>query len=517
MLGPLNLINGTVVSSGGANAAFQAYCLKASVTSGGSSSISTVGGNNNGIHLNENSFVVTGGTLTVSAPMINKIGGTSTGFVKTGNGVMVMTSDNMFSGDVTVSNSILQVGNGGSAGTLGTGVGNVRLVNADASLIFNRSGSTGVSGTISGNGSFIKKGLGSVTLSGSNTYVGETLISNGVLAVTTTNSLPGFATAGKVVLSSGAGLSVGVGRWSVADINALIDTGIYGSDTYFGFDTTAGNYTYSGLFALPNVAGIVKTGPYVLKLPTDTGCAGRVTALSGILQADFGSGLPAETNLVLAGGSYSSASGSVATPLGTDGAQITFASGTASGFSAVDMPLTVNLGGAGDSLLWGSAVFNPSALVLNEIGANTNLTFVNGLTLNGATRTINVNATGSGAAAQIDGVLANGSGTAGLVKGGNGILRLTAANTFTGVTTVNAGTLALTGGDNRLSTNSSITINAGILDLGGGFQNIPVGTFYMNNGAVVQNGDIRYRNASWGPGGAANVTFGVGEIGRAHV
>jgi hypothetical protein len=79
--------------------------------------------------------------------------------------------------------------------------------------------------------------------------------------VTTTNALPGYGVPGRVTLSAGAGLSVGVGSWPDAEIGALIGTGRIPSDTYFGFDTTAGNYTYSGQFALPAVAGLIKTGP----------------------------------------------------------------------------------------------------------------------------------------------------------------------------------------------------------------------------------------------------------------
>ena len=507
--GPLNLANGTVISSGGANSGWQAYQLKGTVTSGGSSSLATTGGNYNGFHLYNTLFAVTNGMLTVSAPLINRPNNTTAGFVKTGNGALVLAADNTFSGGITVSNGILQVGDGGSAGTLGTGGCAVNLVNADATLAFNRSGSVAQSAAISGNGSVFKNGAGLVTLSGANTYAGGTAVNKGVLAVTTTNSLPGYATAGKVALASGAALSVGVGYWAVPEINALIATGIYGSDTCFGFDTTAGNYTYSGQFTLPDVAGIVKTGPYALTLSSDTGCAGGVTVLGGILQADFGAGIPSTTNVTLSGASLSS-TGAITAALGTSLRQINIVSGTACGFSAVGVPLTVNLGGLGASLSWGSSVFNPSALVLNDSGANTNLMFVNGLDLNGATRTVNVNATGVGVATEISGVIANGSGSAGLIKGGAGKLVLSAANTFTGGSTVNAGTLALSGGDDRLSASGNIALNGATLDLGGGAQNVSSGTFTMNNGAVVQNGTVYFRNTSWSPGTAASVTFGAG-------
>ena len=482
--GALNLQGGTLTASGGANANYQAYQLKGVVTSGGDSAISTTGGNYNGVHLFDTTFAVTGGTLTASAPLLNKPGGTVSKLMKTGAGKMVLAADNAFSGAVTVSNGLLQVGTGGAMGSVGTGAGGVALVNADATLVFNRSGTLTQAGAITGSGSLLKQGTGVVTLSGANSYSGGTTVSNGVLAATTANSLPGFATAGKVTLSTGAGLSVGVGSWSNADITSLVNTGVFGSGTFFGFDTTAGNYTYSGQFALPAVAGLVKTGPNVLTLSGSTGIAGSVTALGGILRADFGAGLPAATNATLAGGSLSSSSGSITAALGAGAGQITIAAGAASGFSALDVPLTVNLGGAGASLSWGSAAFNPSVFVLNDVGANTNLIFANGLDLNGTNRTLAVNAS----EAAVNGVIANGSGAAGLVKNGAGTLRLTAPNTFTGGMTLNAGTLALSGGNDRLSTSGALTVSNGKLDLGGNSQTT-AGAVVLDN-AVVTNGTL---------------------------
>lgn len=504
-LGALNLAGGTVVSAGGANSGFQAYSLKGAVTSGGDSSIATTGGNYNGVHLNDTLVAVTGGTLAVSAPLLNKPGGSASKMTKAGAGRLALAADNSFSGGLTVSNGTLLVGSGGSAGSPGSGA--ICLVSNRATLVFNRSGALTVSAPISGDGALVQQGaLGLVTLSGANTYSGGTAISNGLLAVTGTNALPGYGVAGKVTLSPGAGLSIGVGSWSDADIAALIGTGVYGSDTYFGFDTSAGNYTYTGQFALPTVAGLVKTGPNALTLSGSTGCAGGVAVFGGILQADFGAGIPAATNVTLAAASLSSASGSLTNTLGTGAGQINMTAGTACGFSAVDVPLTVNLGGAGESLLWGSAVFSPSALVLNDTGANTNLTLVNGINLNGATRTINVNSATAGSEALISGEITNG----GLIKGGSGRLALSAASTFSGGTTVNAGTLALCGGNDRLSTAASITVNSAKLDLGGYAQALNAGNFVMANGAVVQNGAVKYRNVSWSPSSGASVAFGVG-------
>jgi len=53
------------------------------------------------------------------------------------------------------------------------------------------------------------------------------------------------------------------------------------------------------------------------------------------------------------------------------------------------------------------------------------------------------------------------SGTAGIVKSGSGTLILSGADTFTGGVTIFAGSLLLSGGDNRLWTNSSVSVAAG--------------------------------------------------------
>src|SRR4029078_8617315 len=58
------------------------------------------------------------------------------------------------------------------------------------------------------------------------------------------------------------------------------------------------------------------------------------------------------------------------------------------------------------------------------------------------------------------------SGSGNLVKAGSGALILTAANTYIGSTTINAGTLRLNGDTATLQNSGSITVNAGAtLDL----------------------------------------------------
>ncbi len=100
---------------------------------------------------------------------------------KVGNGIAIFAGDLLHTGGTSIFAGALQVGNGGTTGTIS---GNVALVNAStASLIFNRDGTALIPANISGGGPVISNGTGLVKLSGSNTYTGTTTINDGILQV----------------------------------------------------------------------------------------------------------------------------------------------------------------------------------------------------------------------------------------------------------------------------------------------------------------------------------------------
>ena len=93
------------------------------------------------------------------------------------------------------------------------------------------------------------------------------------------------------------------------------------------------------------------------------------------------------------------------------------------------------------NLIFGDTDTSPSSAASWTLANNGNASNI--LTLAGTTPTITVNALGATKTATISAVVA---GSAGLTKAGTGTLTLSAANTYTGLTTVSTGTLQLQGG-----------------------------------------------------------------------
>jgi fibronectin-binding autotransporter adhesin len=144
--------------------------------------------------------------------------------------------------------------------------------------------------TVSGSGTtFTKAGVGVLDLSGSNTFVGHTLVTAGTLQGKTTAALSNFSAAGSISVSSGATLAVNVGgsgEWTSGNVDTLRTAPAYAAGANVGLDTTDGNFSYANSFS--GAIGLVKLGANTLTLTgsqTYTGAtqvAAGTLALSGV-------------------------------------------------------------------------------------------------------------------------------------------------------------------------------------------------------------------------------------------
>lgn len=97
---------------------------------------------------------------------------------KTGVNRLILAGNSNYTGTTAIEGGVLQIGNGGTTGTLAPG-----NVNNSAVLAFNRSDNITVPNTISGPGELTQLGSGTVTLTGINDYTGPTSVNAGRLAV----------------------------------------------------------------------------------------------------------------------------------------------------------------------------------------------------------------------------------------------------------------------------------------------------------------------------------------------
>lgn len=203
--------------------------------------------------------------------------------------------------------------------------------------------------------------------------------------------------------------------------------------------------------------GLFKSGSGLLTLSGNNINTGNTQINGGYLRLDHANAL-STGNLLIAETNYSRGMNAVL-ELGVGNASFTRATGTAvgqvnlggtsgnsfnnAGFASVSGTSTVNLGGAGATVSWGTAnFFNAGgALILGSPNVAGTLEFQNPINLN-ANRTVNTLNGSAPVDGRLTGIIANGTGgNRRLSKIGAGTLELTAQNTYPGQTDVLAGTL----------------------------------------------------------------------------
>jgi fibronectin-binding autotransporter adhesin len=255
--------------------------------------------------------VTDNGTLAFNRSDTLTFAGTISGagtVAQQGTGTTVLTADNTYTGGTTITAGTLQLGAGGTTGSL---LGNVT---DNSTLAFNRSNTLTVSGTVSGAGNIVQLGPGTTVLTADNTYTGGTTIAAGTLQLGTggtTGSLLGNVTNnGTLAFNrsntvnftgaiSGAGNVVQQG----AGTTILTADNTYGGETHVtsgalyvngnqsaatGLTTVAGGATLGGRGI---IGGDVTLANGATLAPGDVGTAPGTLTINGNLSLSSGSTL----------------------------------------------------------------------------------------------------------------------------------------------------------------------------------------------------------------------------------
>ena len=369
------------------------------------------------------------------------------------------------------------------AGLTNTGGGSLRTQNVKNStgtqsiLTINDSGSRTFSGLIGNTGTniaVVKQGAGVWTLSGANTYTGQTDVEGGTITVSNATALG--STAGDTVVSSGARVYTGTGSLSVAEPFQLTGAGIGGANGALHIGGSATGVAFTGAITLGGDATIQGDGG------TSTTFSGGIDAGAYVLTFN-GSGATtiSTTGISGAGGSVvKNTGGSLIFNTANSYTGLTTVNGgglrvqNAGALGGTSAGTVVNGGGTGSANnarvdLEGGVVVTGEALTINGVGNYTGaLSSTTGANEWGGNVTIGSAGTRLGASAgatlTVSGVIDSGAANTGLVirtTDLTGVVILSGANTYLGDTQVLIGKLQLAGDDNRLPVGTKLVFSSG--------------------------------------------------------
>ena len=452
------------------------------------------------------------GTLTIGGGALDNTSGSA--ITLANNNPQTWSSDLTFVG----SNS-LNLG----TGAVSLGSGNGSAVTGARTVTVNASTLT-VGGVISNSTTttgLIKAGAGTLDLTAANTYSGTTTVNGGTLLLdfstgaTTTNILYNGLT--QTAGSGLEGLTLGGGTLALNGVNAATNNsqafnGLTLNPGASGFtitDNNAGNNTLVSLGAITrNIGGTVNFGqPANTISATDGYTTGNGTASTILTDANGaayatvgGSDWAAKdaTDTFIVGGSTLAGFYTASTASALSG-NADVASGINTTLSAATTNLTslrFNQNQATTITATGKTLTTGGILVTTAVAtAGSNIT---GGTLEGVSGGDLVIFQNSAQPFTISSLIANNTSATGLTKCGSGILTLGGANTYTGTTTIDGGTLAisadanmgtgplsLAGGNLEVTgvTNFTSTRNVVLTAAGGAF-NIDAGQTWTENGTI---------------------------------
>lgn len=470
-----------------------------------------------------------GGTLDTNG-FSNEYRGVASGagaMTKTGAGTLSLTGNNTYTGGTTIAAGTLQVGLGGTTGSL---VGNI--VN-NAALVFNRSDALTYSGVISGTGTLTQSGTGITTLTGQNTYTGATTVSAGTLRVNGslasaatsvqnaatlggTGSIAGSVTVqdgghiapgaspgtltigGDLSLSAGSVLDYELGQANVPG-GSFNDLTVVGGnlllDGTLNITQPAGGSFGPGVYRLINYGGALSNqgldlgampagGPFIVQ----TSVANQVNLVNtqGLVLNFWDGNDGALFNNAAVNGGAGTWLAAPANDAWTDSGGAVNAPWQTNAFAVFQgTPGTVTVDNSAGAVTFSGAQFAVDGYTVTGQPLTTN-------TADTIIRVGDGTAAGAAMTATIGAVI---QGSGGLDKTDAGTLVLTGSNTYTGNTVVDGGTLSVRGG--------AINSPAATITVG----NSGGGTLRIENGGQV-TGTTSVVGANPGSQGAAVVTGG---------
>ena len=437
---------GVIAMNGGAihQLAASTVNLSGDLTLNGAGSLVAVAGGTLiiGATPSSNRILFNGQTLNIGGEgntVLNTWGSDESGtLTKTGSGTLTLTGANTYTGVTTINGGTLQIGAGSTSGTPGSGA---IAVNAGA-LAFNRTDTPTIGSAIAMNGGTIRQlAAGTVTLSGDLTLNGAgslTSVAGGTLVMGATPSSNRILFNGNTLSIGGEGDTV-LNTWGNNESGTLIKTGSGTLTTTSQLRLLNSNVNVEG--------GVLSVQSWQLYAGYSHSSSGAITLSGGGVLELQNWGYGTDCNLGFL--RYN------ADAIVIDGGTIRMHNGGTE--ASAERDFTVNAGGA---------TFEANGTSLWTLLANTSCVY-------NSNPSMTFTGTGHG---QFDKVFSGGGA---LIKSGSGTWTLTAANTYTGVTTINGGTLVVTG---SLST-GTVTVNANASL--GGTGTINSKTTLANNGRLA--------------------------------